>query len=773
MTLFSLYSQRRRLTVQGTVQGVGFRPLVYQLATTLNLMGGVKNTPQGVVIDIEGKPALLELFLQQLQRELPPHAAIQSLMQEVLPTRGLSQFQIWPSESNGKAMAIQILPDLATCPICLGEVLDMRDRRYQYPFTNCTHCGPRFSIMMGLPYDRPRTTMAGFAMCPDCDAEYGNPGDRRFHAQPIACPRCGPHLEYWMGGQRQLGNPLQQAIAVLRQGEIVAIKGLGGFQLFVDAQNSDAVERLRHRKQRPDKPLALMYPTLAKMRRDCEISAAATTLLTSPQAPIVLLPKRPHCSELAPNLALHNPYLGAMLPTTPLHHLLLCQYGGPLVATSGNRSGEPICIDEQVAQQTLGAIADGFLVHNRPIQRPVDDSVGQIVRGQAQILRQARGYSPQAIQLTDSGDSECCVLALGAQFKNAIALALGNQVVLSQHIGDLDTPQAVERLQQTVADFINLYQCQPTAVACDRHPDYSSTWLAQTIAHQWEVPLISVQHHYAHVLSAMTEHQLHPPVLGIAWDGTGYGSDQTIWGGEFLRITEVGFERVAHFRPFPLPGGDICSREPQRSALGLLYACYGKAAFAMTELAPLQAFSETQRLILQRLLANSINTPMTSSVGRLFDGVAALLNLHQSVSFEGQAAMALEFAAQDVSVVGAYPFTLSTTQPYEIDWEPMVRSLIQEQLQKVPSQAIAAKFHRTLGDIAIAISQRVAITQVVLTGGCFQNRHLSEQTIQLLSNRGFMSYWHQRIPPNDGGIAVGQAIAARRYLAHPGVEPCA
>jgi hydrogenase maturation protein HypF len=387
-------------------------------------------------------------------------------------------------------------------------------------------------------------------------------------------------------------------------------------------------------------------------------------------------------------------------------------------------------------------------------------------RGEPQILRQGRGYAPQAIQLAGSVDSDTPILAVGAHLKNAIALSLGSQVVLSQHIGDLETPQAMARLQQTVADLLALYRCRPTAIACDLHPDYGSTRLAQTLAQQWHIPLISVQHHYAHGLSTMAEHHLASPVLGVTWDGTGYGPDQTIWGGEFLHITEHGFERVAHLLPFALPGGDICSREPRRAAIGLLYGCYGDAALAMADLAPIQAFSASQRIVLQQMLTGKINTPKTSSMGRLFDGIAALLDLHQTVSFEGQAAIALEGAAAECSVQNGYPFTVSPTLPYVIDWRPMVRAIVCEQLQGVPSHLIAARFHRTLVAMVGAIAQRVGIAQVVLTGGCFQNRILSEQTIQHLRDRGFVPYWHQRVPPNDGGIAVGQILAALRYLAH-------
>ena len=756
----------RCLTVGGKVQGVGFRPFVYRLATELGLAGGVQNTPQGVVIEIEGSEQRLEKFLYRLQHELPPHATIQTLEQQTrLVQNHLSGFHIWPSTATEDCPRVEILPDLATCSECLRDILAAENRRYQYPFTNCTHCGPRFSIIRGLPYDRQRTTMATFALCSECRSEYVNPGNRRFHAQPNACTQCGPRLEFWVGGDRQEGDPLERAIAHLQNGNIIALKGLGGFQLLVDAKNPTAIASLRQRKERPDKPLALMYPTLESVRHDCEISVAAAKLLSSAQAPIVLLPKLLGSSSLANNIAPNTACLGVMLPTTPLHHLLLQWFASPIVATSGNLSGEPICIDEQEALKRLAPIADGFLIHNRPIQRSVDDSVVQLVQDHPQLVRHARGYAPQVIQLSSPVDSETCILALGAHLKNTLALSIGDRVILSQHIGNLDSPQARERLRQTAIDFLSLYHCQPTAIACDLHPDYGSTHLAQTLAQLWDVPLIPVQHHYAHVLACMAEHQLQGQILGIAWDGTGYGIDQTIWGGEFLQITEQGFERVAHWLPFPLPGGDLCSREPRRSALGLLYGCYGATAFEkMIDLTPVKTFTAAQRTGLQQMLVNQINSPMTSSMGRLFDGIASILDLHQCISFEGQGAMSLESVVRETRVSRGYPFIISRSSPYVIDWRPIVRAIIHEQHQGVSPAIISAKFHRTLVEVILAISQLIGLSQVVLTGGCFQNKILSNQAIKHLKAADITPYWHQQVPPNDGGIAVGQVLAAVRRL---------
>ena len=778
---------RCRLTVQGLVQGVGFRPFVYRLATALQLTGGVQNTAQGVVIEIEGFPQTLAAFRQRLTQEVPPHAHIQSIEQQRLPAKGSDRFEIWALDINKEGQGARILPDLATCPDCLQDILNPRDRRYHYPFTNCTNCGPRYSMVTALPYDRCHTTMRSFSMCPDCEAEYTNPIERRFHAQPNACDCCGPALSFWTGAvdsdHDSLGSdwpaaqphpPLQQAIVALQRGDIVAVKGLGGFQLLVDAQNSAAVDRLRQRKDRPDKPLALMYPTLAAIHQDCEVSDAAQVLLTSAQAPIVLLPKRAGRTVLAAAIAPRNPNLGVMLPTTPLHHLLLRQFGQPVVATSGNLSGEPICTDDQVARRRLGAIAGVFLTHNRPIQRPVDDSVVQLMDSQPQVLRHARGYAPQRIQAPSPSpvSPNTHILAVGTHLKNAIALSAGTEIMLSQHIGNLETAQTRTQLKQTADDFLSLHRVQPSAIACDLHPDYGSTQLAHTLAQRWNVPLIPVQHHYAHILSGMAEHQLSSPVLGIAWDGTGYGLDQTLWGGEFLQVSRRGFERLAHFLPYALPGGEICSLEPRRSALGLLYSCYGAVAFEMSDLAPMQAFTKPQLIILQKMLSQKINAPVTSSVGRMFDGIAAILNLHQYVSFEGQAAMTLEFAARQSPVQRLYPFTLLDAQSGLIDWREIVHAIVEDCRKAVRVPVIAAKFHNTLVEIMVQIARRAGASQVVLAGGCFQNKVLTERAIQRLRSEGFTPYWPQRIPPNDGGIAVGQVMAAWRQFPLVSADAC-
>ncbi len=744
--------ERRRLTVQGTVQGVGFRPFVYRLATDLGTGGWIVNSSQGVVIEVEASTPTLDTFVARLQGELPPHASICDFNIQTIPLQGDHEFHIHHSNSSGVKSAL-ILPDLAACPDCLRDISDPINRRYRYPFTNCTNCGPRFSIILALPYDRPNTTMRGFTMCADCQAEYENPLNRRFHAQPNACPKCGPHLTLWDRSGRVMetrDGALQAAGDALRSGSIVAVKGLGGFHLMVDARNSDAVAMLRTRKGRYEKPLAVMFPSLEQVKDNCEINAAEQRLLTSSEAPIVLL--RYRGGDIAPEVAPGNPYMGALLPYTPLHHLLLTDLGFPVVATSGNLSGEPIYTDEIESLAKLGKIADLFLVHDRPIARHVDDSVVCVAMGEVLTLRRARGYAPLPIDIPADKQS---YIAVGAHQKNTTALLHNKHSFISQHLGDMESIETFDVFKQTLADFQNLYESTPSAIICDLHPDYVTTQYAE----QSGLPVLRVQHHYAHVLSCMAEHQLKHPVLGIAWDGTGYGTDGTIWGSEFLLVEDQDFTRVAHLRPFPLPGGDTASREPRRSLLGLLYAMYGDDL-------PRQRlqFAPHELNLLLVALKKGINTPLTSSMGRLFDAIAALAGLQQQCSFEGQAAMALEYATLRSDTDECYPYKITPiTNTHHadrgiIEWKPILAAILNESNPAL----ISAKFHNTLAMIVVEVAQQVGIPQVALTGGCFQNRVLLERCITGLRAAGFTPYWQQHIPPNDGGIALGQIAAALR-----------
>ena len=747
---------RLRVVIRGAVQGVGFRPFVFRLATELGLKGWVENSSSGVFLEVEGAKDTLKEFSRRLEAEKPAISYIQSLEASYLDPVGFASFAIRES-SKGEKTAL-VLPDIATCPECLREIFDPANRRYQYPFTNCTNCGPRFTIIEALPYDRARTTMKKFTMCEECSREYGDPADRRFHAQPNACPKCGPELELWDASGKALARThgaLLETAGAVRAGRIAAVKGLGGFHLFVDARNEEAVRELRRRKRREEKPLALMFPGFEPVLKYCEATEVERRLLRAPESPIVLLRRLQLRDGLADSIAPGNPYLGVMLPYTPLHQLLMRELGFPVIATSGNLSEEPICTDEHEALQRLRGIADVFLVHNRPILRHADDSVVREMGGREMLIRRARGFAPLPVHV----DRELPgLLAVGAHQKNTIAASVRSQVFLSQHIGDLENETSYEAFQSVIDAFEGLYDLRPEAIACDMHPGYLST----QYAHANGRTSIAVQHHFAHIFSCMAENQLKPPVLGIAWDGSGFGTDGKVWGGEILRVTAEGFQRVASLRPFLLPGGEKAVREPRRCALALLYEVFGEEAFAR-ELMPTGIFSNEELRVLGGMLAQKVNSPLTTSVGRLFDGFASLLNLRHQARFEGQAAMELEFAVDGCPIETSYPFTVRDASDILIlDWEPAVRELLSE---KNASLAVsAAKFHNMLVEMGVEAARRIGEKSVVLSGGCFQNRYLTERFIAKLREAGFQPYWHQRVPPNDGGIALGQLMAAAAKL---------
>jgi hydrogenase maturation protein HypF len=779
-------SRHIRLTVDGMVQGVGFRPFVYRLATELSQAGWVSNSPNGALIELEGDGDLQERFLLRLRQELPPHALISRLSIAALPLVRYQNFIIRPSHTEGAKSAF-VSPDIATCPACVAELFDTTNRRYRYPFMSCTNCGPRFSIIESLPYDRSRITMKHFVLCGDCQAEYEDPASRRFHAQTNACPACGPRLEL----RDRQGKPLalceealQGAVRALRQGSIVAIKGIGGFQLLADAANGAALQRLRNAKRRPHKPFAVMAPSFTAAELLCEISTPEKWLLTSPAAPIVLLRRRERsitasdtrgsCPQtldysdkslaepvtaarprLAANVAPDNPYLGVMLPYSPLHHLILNDYAAPLVATSGNLCSEPICIDNDDALTRLGGLADLFLVHDRPILRPLDDSVVRIVMGRELMLRRARGYVPLPIPMNRTPPA---ILALGGHLKSTVAVGARGQVILSQHLGDLDSVQANANYRRTIGDLTTLYEVRARQLVCDLHPDYASSQYGSTQA----LPVLEVQHHYAHVLSCMAEQGVEAPLLGIAWDGIGLGVDGELWGGEFLLLSRQNFKRFAHLRPFGLPGGARAVREPRRSALGLLYEMMGNYAFESIDLTPVKAFSARELPILKSMLEKRLNAPRCTSVGRLFDAIASLLGLCQIGSFEGQAAMTLEFAQERHETDLYYPFALTGSDPLVIDWQPMVSMLLDDLAESAPIDYMATKFHNTLAEMIVVIARNSGQRRVVLSGGSFQNRYLTEYSIERLREEGFEPHWHQHVPPNDGGLALGQILAVAR-----------
>ena len=747
-------TNRLRLVIRGAVQGVGFRPFVYKLASQMGLRGWVSNSSHGVLIEVDGLPEILTEFSARVQQEKPAISSIYSLEATYLDACGFENFEIRQSQDGEKTALV--LPDIATCPDCLAEVSDPVNRRYRYPFTNCTNCGPRFTIIQALPYDRSRTSMKTFVMCEDCISEYHDPANRRFHAQPNACPACGPRLQLWNidGSTVAVGHAaLLKAANAIRVGKIVAVKGLGGFHLMVAAHNEDAVCRLRARKRREEKPFAMLFPKLELLGQHCFISPLEERVLKSPEAPIVLLKRRAKVNSLAPSIAPHNPYFGVMLPYTPLHHLLMQELGFPVVATSGNISEEPICTHEHEALSRLAGIADLFLIHDRPIVRHADDSIVREIDGREMVLRRARGFAPLPIPQKESLPP---LVAVGAHQKNAIAASVGSQVFISQHIGDLETEASFKAFQGAIEAFTEIYDLQSAALACDMHPDYLSTQYAVGTGRD----VIPVQHHYAHVLSCMAENELQPPVLGVAWDGSGFGLDGTVWGGEFLLVEDSHFTRAAHMRTFPLPGGEKAVKEPRRAALGILYELFGREAFAIGS--PVRdAFTEDELRVLAGMLERNVNSPRTSSVGRLFDALASIANLRHVSKFEGQAAMELEYAITDGDE-DSYTFRISSGKPIICDWEPMVRTLISQPNR--PIGEVARKFHNTMTEAVVQIAEKTEQEKVVLTGGCFQNRYLTQSCIRRLKAAGFKVYWHQRVPPNDGGIALGQIVAAAAEL---------
>ncbi len=733
------------ISLTGLIQGVGFRPHVYRLARYLHLSGWVINTSRGVTIELEGDQESVDQFLPLLESELPPHATILSKAIESLDAIGEKDFRIKESQSTEEIVPL-ILPDIAVCPECLEEMFDPTNRRYRYPFINCTHCGPRFSIVQSLPYDRPNTTMSTFLQCPDCLMEYENPEDRRFHAQPNACPHCGPQIDFH---NLPYSNPfcsgedaLKEAIDSLKRGKILALKGLGGFQLVVSAENEKAVQLLRKRKRRGNKPFALMFPNIESAQAAAHLSEPEQRLLESSEAPIVLVEKKTQdFGTSAPG----NPYLGIFLPYTPLHHLLLDLYAKPLIVTSGNLRNEPICIDNDEAFTRLGNIADIFLVHNRPIQRPVDDSVVRIVSGELQILRRARGYAPLPIEVSQDLRP---TLAVGGHLKSTIAIGKNNKIILSQHIGNLDTKESVREFESTNSDFQKLYGLTPKTVVHDKHPDYYSTQFAQS--HFPKVEKQSIQHHIAHVFSCMAEHLLSPPVLGICWDGTGNGEDGTIWGAESFLLSENKCQRIASILPFRLPGGESAIIETARIATSLLHEAGCETA------------KDEKTSLFVDMIRKGVHAPICSSMGRLFDGVSALLGLCERADYEGEAAMLLEFEAKHSTTSDAYPCSFVQTDkqgPRLFDWRPMIQQIQCDLIASLSPSDIARKFHHTLVELILEIARQAGQEHIVLTGGCFQNKLLTELTILRLTQSGFKTYTHGQVPPNDGGLAAGQIYA--------------
>lgn len=751
MSLVPVTSEEERTwvcaLVTGRVQGVGFRPFVCRLATEVGIAGQVQNRAGGVRIHAAGPEERVARFFARLRDEAPAGArivAIEDLPPEPIDARG---FVIAPSDPGGPSGPLPL--DTAPCANCVTELFRPGDRRHRYPFVSCATCGPRYSVIEALPYDRVRTSMWPFALCAECDVEYHDPWNRRFHAESISCPACGPRLALLDRSGRlraREGDALARTTAAIAAGAIVAVKGVGGFQLVVAARNARAVTRLRERKGRPDKPFALMVRSLETARRLCRLDALAASTLAAPSAPIVLLPRRPD-ADVAAGVAPSNLDLGLMLPASPLHHLLAAELDAPVVVTSANRSGDPICFRDDEVLPLLSEMADLVLTHDREIVHPIDDSVVRVVHRAPRVLRAARGCAPISLSIDEARPG---VVGRGAYLKNTVAVSGWGTVRLSPHIGDLRSPasrRVATELEEWFRSLENGEEAHRTVV--DLHPD--EVGRASEVVH--------VQHHHAHVLSCMAENAAAGPVLGVAWDGNGYGPDGTIWGGEFLVCDRRAFHRVAHLRTFPLPGAERAIEEGRRAALGLLFEIGGVRSLSDLDVPPARSLQASERRTIVRMLERGLNCPRTSSMGRLFDAVASLADIRHRATFEGQAALALEQAARGAPRTAPYPFVLARPGPGRalvVDWEPLVRAVVDDVRAGRPVSTIAVRFHEALAELLVAVAREVGLAQVALSGGCFQNQVLLERAIDRLREAGFDPLVHRRVPPNDGGIALGQ-----------------
>lgn len=754
----------RRIHITGVVQGVGFRPFVWSLAGRLNLTGWVRNDSSGVDIHVEGPEPALDEFVRAVVADIPPLASVDDWRATEADVAGHVAFRIVPSQAEPGAY-LPVSPDVATCADCLRELRDPGDRRWQYPFLNCTNCGPRFTIVCDIPYDRPRTTMAEFALCSDCGAEYADPADRRFHAQPIACPACGPQVWLEADGKRTAERAAAIAAArrLLAAGRVLAIKGLGGFHLACNALDPAAVAVLRDRKRREGKPFALMASGLDAVAHHAEVGAAERALLLSPARPVVLLPRRA-ASAIAMDVAPGRDRLGFLLPYTPLHHLLFAP--GPeapevLVMTSANLSEEPIAYRNDEARRRLAPLADAFLLHDRRIHVRCDDSVAAVFRDAPYLLRRSRGYAPLPVGLPFAAPQ---LVATGGELKNVFCLTRDTRAFLGQHIGDLDCYETLLSFREGIAHFERLFRIEPGCLVHDQHPDYQATRYARERAARDGLPTIAVQHHHAHIAACLADNKQarDTRVIGVAFDGTGYGPDGVIWGGEFLLADYAGYERALHLRSCPLPGGDAAARHPWRTALAWLR----EADLAWSDdLPPVRATSETDRRVLAGQLHSRINTPLTTSMGRLFDAAAALAGLAPTVAYEAQAACELE-AAVDRAETGAYPFTITAG---EVDPRPALAALVRDLRAGLPRGVLAARFHNgvaaMVADACVRLRREHGLSTVALSGGVWQNLRLLGLAVERLETAGFTVLWHRQVPANDGGLALGQAAAAAAQLA--------
>ena len=756
----------RRIRINGIVQGVGFRPFVYRLAARYKLHGVVANTSSGVSIHLEGAQEDFDLFCRALSQELPPMARVTEISIRPEAMRQYGEFSIAESR-NETANSTIISPDIGTCDACLSELFDPKDRRHHYPFMNCTNCGPRYTIIEGIPYDRASTAMKHFTMCRQCRDEYDDPLDRRFHAQPNACFVCGPTVQLISREKREVkvSDPIAEGVSLLKRGYILAVKGLGGFHLAADAENHDAVRRLRERKGREEKPFALMSRDVAAVRRFALLSAEEEALLLSPQRPIVILPKM-ESNMISEAVAPRNRYFGVMLPYTPLHYLLLDEASTALVMTSGNMSEEPIVIDNEEAFERLAVVADYFLIHNRAIYQRMDDSIVKRTAGMTRFIRRSRGYVPMPVFLKAQIPS---ILACGGHLKNTVCLTKGNRAYLSQHLGDLEDLSGYEFFRSTIRHLKRLLAIDPEVIAHDLHPDYLST---QYALEQGDVQRFSVQHHHAHVVSCMAENGIEGPVIGLAFDGTGYGSDGKVWGGEILFADTTGFQRAAHLAYVPMPGGSAAIEEPWRMAVSYLYRAFGDE-FLELDIPAIQRIDPKRLTVIKEMMSKGFNAPETSSLGRLFDGVAALLGVRDRVSFEGQAAMELEMLAK-APTKERYDYEWIPDDGFKIHCESIIRGVTQDILKGHEPSRISAKFHATLIRLFVhlceVLREESGLDRIVLSGGVFQNSILLGGMVKGLRKKDFRVYTHHQVPANDGGLSLGQAVIAAALAGHGAVR---
>ena len=751
---------RKNIIIKGIVQGVGFRPFIHKLVQNYNLSGWVLNSNQGVEMDIEGKTEDLKHFIIDIKEKLPPLARIEKIDINQLPLIGYKGFYIKKSMVKEEDGFVLVSPDISICKDCLQELFDPHNRRFRYPFINCTNCGPRFTIIKDSPYDREKTTMSTFKMCPQCQREYENIEDRRYHAQPNACADCGPQVSLYQNKKRLEDiDPIEEAVKLLKKGKIGAIKGLGGFHLACDATNNKAVARLRRLKNRETKPFALMSSDLEKIDQYCEIKKKEEEWLINQSRPVVLLKKKKH-NLISPLVAPNNSYLGVMLPYTPLHYILLKDNFTALIMTSGNIADQPIIGDNQEALEKLDRIVDFFLLYNRDIFNRCDDSVLKIINNDNVFFRRSRGYVPHPIIL-DFKLKE--VLALGGELKNTISFSKENYVFLSQYLGDLKSVETLNFLKESMESWKKMFRTNPKIIACDLHPDYLSSKYAEEIGMKRRLKVVKVQHHYAHIVSCMAENNITEKVIGVAYDGTGYGDDGNIWGGEFLLCDLKEYLRVGHLKYYPLPGGDKAVMQPWRMAYSYLYSIFGSKA-KILGMDFNRRMDDDKLSIIEKMLDKNINSPLASSCGRLFDAAASFIGIRDEISYEGQAAMELEsFCAP--GVMEGYNFSIcKEEEQFIVDPREIFIDMIRDLKDKIDKKIIAAKFHNTVAeftlDLCVKIRENTGMNKIALSGGVFQNKYLTEKVVSLLEYKGFKVFIHRKVPPNDGGISLGQAVVA-------------